>query len=232
MPLVPQTKTGALSFFQSRLAAWSDDPAAVGLSPQQVADITAATSAAQDSLIAAQQVSNAARSATATNDTDIADMRAVGSGIIATIRAFAKTSGDPEVYALADIPAPKARTPAGTPDAPTLVRGAIDSCGAVELRWHGSLAYHAFFEVYRMFEGQREWTLLASVGAKAWTDATIPPGSTSAISYFVQARRGELRGEPSAPITIRMGVVPINTNTPAAKASSTTPDHENPRIAA
>jgi len=221
MPLVPQTKTGALNFFQSRLAAWNGDPAAVGLTPQQVTDISAATFAAQDSLIAAQQTYNAARSATAANDSDIAAMRTVGAGVISTVRAFAKATGDAEVYALADIPAPKAPTPAGTPDAPTNTRGSIDSRGAVELRWNGSLAYHTFFEVYRMFAGQSEWTLLASVGTKAFVDVTIPPGSTSAISYYIQARRGELTSEPSAPITVRMGVVPVNTNTPEANTTNT-----------
>ena len=216
MALVPASKTGAISFFQSRIAAWSADPAAIGLSAQDVADITSSTAAAQASLLAAEEAYNAARSATATNDADIMNMRTLGASLISTIRAFAKTSGDPSVYTKADIPAPKAPTPAGAPDAPTNVSGAINSRGAVELKWEGTLAFHTFFEVYRMFEGQSQWTLLVSVGAKAFEDDTIPPDTTSAVKYFVQAKRGELRSDPSDPITIRMGVVTINSNTPAA----------------
>ncbi len=220
MPLIPTNKAAAISFFQSHLAAWQSDPAAIGLTAQQVADLAAATDAAGASLLAMHEAHNAAQSATAANDADIAAMRALGSGLIATIRAFARASNDPGVYADADIPAPRPRTPAPTPDAPTHVRGSINNRGAVELRWKGTLALHAFFEVYRKFEDQHEWTLLASVGAKAFTDETIPPGSTSAVSYFVLARRGEHRGEPSDPITVRMGVVPIDTNTPTAQPGS------------
>lgn len=219
MPLVPDSKSGAINFFQSHLAAWSADPAAIGLTPQQILDISGATTAAQGSYLAAQQAYNAAKSATATNDTDIETMRAVGSSVIASIRAHAKSTGDPNVYVLADIPAPKTPTPAGAPDAPTNVRGTIDNRGAVELKWDGSLAFHTFFEVYRMFEGQNAWTLLASVGTKAFTDETIPPGTTSAISYFVQARRGDLQSEASEQVTIRMGVVPVNSNTPESGQS-------------
>ncbi len=228
MALVPDSKTGAINFFQSRIAAWSADPAAIGLSSQQVMDISAATGAAQTTLLAMQQAYNTARSATATNDADIETMRAVGSNIISTIRAYAKTTGDPNVYVLADIPAPKPPTPAGAPDAPTNVTGVINNRGAVELKWEGTLAFRTFFEVYRMFEGQSQWTLLASVGAKAFEDDTIPPDTTSAVKYFVQAKRGELRSDPSEPITIRMGVVSINTNTPTnTPANIPDADEEN-----
>ncbi|VAX41116.1 hypothetical protein MNBD_PLANCTO03-458 [hydrothermal vent metagenome] len=216
MPLVPHSKAAAIAFFQSHIAAWSADPAAIGLSAQQVIDITTATGASQSSLLAMQEAYNTARSATATNDTDIEAMRAVGASLISTIRAYAKTTGDPSVYTKADIPAPKAPTPAGAPDAPTNVSGTINNRGAIELSWEGTLAFHTFFEVYRMFAGQTEWTLLASIGKKAFEDTTIPPSTTSAVQYFVQAKRTDLRSEPSDPVTIRMGVVGINTNAPAA----------------
>ncbi len=216
MALVPASKSGAISFFQSRIAAWSADPSAIGLSAQQIMDISSATGAAQATLLSMQQAYNTARSATATNDTDIADMRTVGASLISTIRAYAKTTGDANVYVLADIPAPKPPTPAGAPGAPTNVTGFIRNSGAIELTWEGTLAFHTFFEVYRMFEGQTEWTLLASIGKKSFEDATIPTNTTTSVQYYIQAARGDLRSDPSDPVTIRMGVVGINTNTPAA----------------
>ncbi|VAX42517.1 hypothetical protein MNBD_PLANCTO03-1338 [hydrothermal vent metagenome] len=224
MALVPDSKSGAISFYQSRIAVWAADPAAIGLSAQQIGDITSATGTSQASLLAMQEAYNTARSATAINDTDIADMRAIGASLISTIRAYARTSGDMSVYTKADIPAPKTPTPAGTPDAPTNVTGRINNRGAIELKWEGTLAFHAFFEVYRMFEGQTQWTLLASIGKKAFEDDSIPPSTTTAVQYYIQARRGELRSDPSDPVTIRMGVIGINTNAPAENGEENTGD--------
>lgn len=224
MSLVPDSKSGAISFYQSHIAAWSADPAAIGLSAQDVIDITSATGAAQSTLLAAQEAYNTARSATATNDTDIATMRTVGANLISTIRAYAKVTGDPSVYTKADIPAPKPPTPAGAPDAPANVTGFIRNSGAIELKWEGTLAFHTFFEVYRMFAGQTEWTLLASIGKKSFEDATIPTNTTTSVQYYIQAARGDLRSDPSDPVTIRMGVVGINTNTPAETGEASTGD--------
>ncbi|MFG0242452.1 MAG: hypothetical protein ACF8R9_06700 [Phycisphaerales bacterium JB054] len=218
MPLIPDNKAAAIAFFASHLDAWAGDPGAIGMTAEQVAALAAATDEARATLLAAEEAYNAARSAMAANDAAIAAMRTAGSGAIATIRAYARAAGDAsqaaDIYARANIPAPRPRTPAGTPDAPTDLRGTIDNRGAVVLRWKGTLADRAFFEVYRMFEGQDAWTLLAAVGAKTWTDEAIPPGVTPAVRYMVQAKRGELRSEPSESVTVRVGVVPTDSGVP------------------
>lgn len=53
--------------------------------------------------------------------------------LIAVIKAFVATVGNPAVYVLADLSPPDPRTPAGEPGAPSNLCGFINSDGAVEL---------------------------------------------------------------------------------------------------
>lgn len=83
--------------------------------------------------------------------------------------------------------------------------GIINSDGAVELKWKGTLAHSTFYEVLRKIEGETTWTVIDSVGAKGYLDETVPVGTLS-VQYRVRAKRAEFTSAANDPITIRLGV--------------------------
>jgi len=207
MSVLPNTRLGRIEWFEQRLAAWAADPEAVGLTVDQIMALTPLVTAARTSYQAAQVARAESRGATLSFHTAEEALVATGRDLIATIKAFAETSDDPNVYVLANVPPPAPLSPAGPPNPPTDVRGAINSDGAVELKWSGSLAFRTFYDILRRLEGEPAWTLIDSVGAKSFLDSSVPVGATS-VQYRVRAKRGEFTSAANEPITIRLGVEP------------------------
>ncbi len=207
MRVLPRTTLDQIEWFESRLAAWRRDPAAVGLAPAQAAELAAAVAAARAAHEAAEIARAAAQSATVALHAAAQTMESRGRAAVAQIKAFAAGPGGPAVYAAAHVSPPADPSPAGPPPEPADVAGAIDPDGAVLLTWRGTLARRTFYEVLRRLEGETRWTLLASVGAKRYLDHAVPPG-TSAASYRVRAKRGRSASAASPAITVGLGVEP------------------------
>lgn len=205
--VLPRTRLQKIEWFEQRLDGWLANPAAIGLTPAQVTQLAADVAAARQAYDQAQQTRNEAQSATVGFHAASAAMEGGGRDLITTIKAFAEASDDPGVYVQADVPPPSTPTPAGPPETPTHVTGTINSDGAVELSWKGSLAHRTFFEVLRKLEGEASWTVLDSVGAKHYLDETVPLGTTAA-QYRVRAKRGNHTSPANDPITVRLGVEP------------------------
>ena len=205
MGVLPSTRLAQIEWFEQRLAAWIANAAAIGLTPAQTTQLQGEIAAARGQYMAAQQARNDSKSATvgyyAASDALVDD----GRDLIATIKAFAEATGDANVYVLADVPPPADPQPAGPPDTPTNVSGIINSDGAVELKWKGTLAHSTFYEVLRKIEGETTWTVIDSVGAKSYLDETVPVGTLS-VQYRVRAKRAEFTSAANDPITIRLGV--------------------------
>lgn len=218
MSVLPNSRIQQIEWFEQRLAAWLANAAAIGLWPAQVTQLQGEIAAARASYMTSQQARNDSKSATvgfySTSDALVDD----GRDLITTIKAFAEATNDPNVYVLANVPPPAEPTPAGPPDTPTNVTGIINSDGAVELKWNGTLAHSTFFEVLRMIEGETTWTVLDSVGAKEFLDETVPVGTLS-VQYRVRAKRAEFTSAANDPITIRLGVEPQTGNTGLSMAA-------------
>ncbi len=218
MAVLPTTRLAQIEWFEQRLAAWLENAAAIGLTSAQVTQLQGEIAAARASYLASQQARNDSKSATveyySASDTLVAD----GRDLISTIKSFAEATNDPNVYVLANVPPPAEPTPAGPPDTPTNVTGSINSDGAVELKWSGTLAHSTFFEVLRKIEGETTWTVLDSVGAKKFLDETIPAGTPS-VQYRVRAKRAGFTSAANDPITIRLGVEPQTGNTGLSMAA-------------
>ncbi len=207
MRVLPKTRIGRIEWFEQRLADWSDDPGAIGLTGAQTLELAALVAAARQGHTRAEQARADARSATVGYHDAEGALSHSGSDLVAAVKAFAETSGDAGVYVRANVPPPSTPAPAGDPEPPTAVVGEITSDGAVRLAWKGSLAHRTFYEVLRRLEGEETWTLIASVGAKGFVDMDVPVG-TGGVSYRVRARRGTSGSAASAPITLRLGVEP------------------------
>src|SRR5690242_11600148 len=105
MRLIPKDKQAKIQFCRSHLDRWAEHAEELGVTPEQVADLAAATEAAQLALTAQLQAQAAARAATLRLKIALQTMQTQASVIVRTVRTTARTAGD-NVYPLASIPAP------------------------------------------------------------------------------------------------------------------------------
>ena len=125
-------------------------------------------------------------------------MATIGSNLIRTIRAYAETSQDPGVYALAQIPAPAEPGPVGPPGQPYELTIGLAATGAVSLGWkcdNPSGSQGTVYEIQRRI-GTSSFQFLEVAGERSFEDSTIPAGS-SGIVYQITAVRGKTRGAPA-----------------------------------
>jgi len=192
MATVPSTIADKLAFFEQHLPVWAKDPVGIGLTAIQLASLANMVADARAAFDAAQDARAISRAATVSQSNAMSVMGEFGSDLVTTIRAFAETSNDPEVYAVAQIPPPAPPTPAGPPEQPTNLTASLTPGGALKISWKGSVASSAYFSVYRRAAGETAFTLLDSTDTKFYEDTSIPAGVNN-VTYYIQARRDEFR---------------------------------------
>lgn len=205
MPKVlPNGYAAQLQWFATRLPKWLSDPAAIGLSPSQVAGLAALLDEAQDHQRQARALRIAAKSATARANTSASTVRERGGVLIKTIKAFAESTQDPEVWARAQIPPPLPRSTSPAPDMPSHVSLQLQTAGAVQVRWKARRAAPhtgVSFVVYRRLDTESSYSLCGISGVREFIDDSIPPGTVCA-TYMVQAVRSNLKSPLSEPTGI------------------------------
>lgn len=192
--IVPKEQRSAIAFFSQRLEAWGADPAAIGLSSDEVAAIADKVAAAEQAYDEMLQARMASMNATLALRQRIADMRSFGTDLIQVIRAHAELSDGVEVYVAALIPPPRQGSPLGPPPAPRDVRVELDGDGYAHLRWKGDRAGGTAYLIERqVFEidappGAGAWTLIGTSVLSTAVDATVPRGVRQ-VWYRVRGRR-------------------------------------------
>lgn len=203
MAVVPKARDELLTFFQLRVEAWLADPASIGLEAQQAAEVAAALEALAEAEREAIDLKRRTMSAVARAAIRDEQLRRVGGAAINTIRAFARATDDPDVFARASLPSVRPRSPLPAPQAPVNVRPRLTSHGTVEVTWQASVAHGTTFLVYRRLLGAPETAgmgPLEFVGAAhetSITDQRIPPRILGLL-YTVRAMRGRKQSPFSA----------------------------------
>jgi hypothetical protein len=128
--------------------------------------------------------------------------------MVATIKAFAETEDDPDVYAAAHLPPDRPKSPLGPPAAPQITSAVLHPDGTVRLKWRGSRKGGTFFQVYRtqtMLDGTAIGpTLLTSTPEKIFVDRALPAGLRR-VDYFIQARRTGGKSDRSGLASLQFG---------------------------
>lgn len=208
MGTVPNSRLGTLEFYETHLPLWAADPTIVGLTLEAVTALQGFVGTARTTYESAQAARVASKGATEGFYNAIDTLRTAGSGALAEIRAFAKSTANPDVYITAGIPAPAVPSPVPAPDAPTELATTVAMNGEVMLKWkvkQPAPGAEVFTVIYRRLNGAGAFTEFTSTGEKTWIDTTIPPGTQSA-SYMVRARRGDQVSPASAPVTQFLGI--------------------------
>lgn len=195
--------------------------AELNLTEDEATAIKNAAGAARTRFAAANIAKNAAKSATLTQSIAVSDMKSLLSSAIKKIRLYAETTNNPGVYALADIPAPAAPTPAPNPVQPSNIGVSIVPGGALKIIFKavnpgngGPVSYL----VSRRLMGETAFTQIGSTGTsrrpgeglprgfKSFTDSTLPAGANN-FQYQIIGQRGDTFGEPSEVFTVIIGGV-------------------------
>ena len=206
--VVPSKDLDAVQFFEDHLGVWSSNALAIGTSVSAITAYTTVVKAARDAYTAQQKAQQTAKAATTTWHNNVKNMREIGGDLIKTIKAFADTTNNPNVYSLAEIPMPMPPAPVPAPGQPGSFKVGLTGSGAIEITWkcdNGSASTGAFFVITRKLAGETAFTTVGNVGAKKFTDMSIIQGTTGA-TYLVQGFRGILAGTISEQLSVQFGV--------------------------
>ena len=212
MPIVPEDRLGKIEFYEAHIAPWTANAAAIGLAPTSVTALGTLTTAARAAYNAAEAARQAARAATQNFYDKVRAMHSnpgAGSDMINTIKVWAESKNDPNVYVLAQIPAPTPPSALPPPGIPFEYNVGLLQDGSLELKWKCSNpvgSQGTIYEVRRRI-GSGPGGLFEFVGAtgqRTFIDATLPEGS-SPVTYQVTGVRSTSRGNPSQ-FTVNFGV--------------------------
>lgn len=208
MSLLPDSRVGKIEFYEARLGKWIENAIEIGLSSLSVGNLVTRVEAARAAFTAAEDARATSKSATAAFYEAVRNMHnapGAGSDMLQTIRNFAEITNNPNVYVIANIPAPSAGEPLPPPGRPRDFTITLDPTGPLTLKWKcenagGNLVYM----VRRRLQGESAWTLIGGSGSREFTDVTLPTGVDS-VTYAVTAQRGTVSGPASIPLQITFG---------------------------
>lgn len=212
MGIVPSTRLGKIEFYEAHTAPWTANAAAIGLAPASVTGLSAAVTAARAAYNAHVVAQDAAKAATNNFYDKVRAMHAgpgMGSDMIQTIKTYAESKNDPNVYNLAQIPPPPVPGTVPPPGTPSNFTVGLLQNGSVELRWrceNPAGSGGTIYEVRRRTGTSTEapFVFVGAVGTRTFVDGTIPSGA-SPVAYEITAVRSTTRGAP-AQFTVTFGV--------------------------
>lgn len=226
MSTTPNRDAELIQFYENRANGWHASASQIGLTSSQSTTVKSATTAARDAFNAASLARDAAKDATLALRNALNSLKTSGGDAIKTIRAFASATNDPNVYVIAQIPAPAAPTPAKPPTQPVLLRAIIEPAGALTIQFKAGPAAPGqdastagvLYQVRRRINNESTFTTIgiappSRAGARgftSFTDETIPAGANN-IRYQVIPQRGSssaLVGPSSQVLTVTIGVGP------------------------
>lgn len=206
---MPQNPTDALEWIELRAERWVQHAGALGLSETLAQDVLDLAEVARSRRLAADEAAVRARSATRSWRIGIGDAKTRARAAIATIKAHAAATGDPEVYTLAGLSKRAGPGEAPPPNRPKNLAFDVRPAGEVELRWEGGGGggpQGTYYVVQRSFDGGRNWSVLGTTTSKRFVDGDLPIGAPE-TRYAVIARHGE-HAVWGGPLLVRVGTRP------------------------
>lgn len=201
-----------LQWCQTHQQVFIDNAAAIGLTPEQATGFAVNTNAAVAADLAQEEAQTTAKVATQTVNDAVGVLRGDAGDVVRSIRAFAELQANPNaVYALAQIPAPAAATPAPPPARPTNLTVLLEAAsGDLTLRWKAANPVGTSGTAYiirRRLPGESEFQFLGVTGSKKFVDSSLVAGPDS-VQYTVQGQRGDSTGPLSEVFTVTFGQLP------------------------
>lgn len=163
----------------------------IGVSQLMADNFDTAVSDLEAKLAAQGAALSSAKAATQTKDEALEEMVGQLGSIITTIDGYARNTKDPQVWARAQIDAPKKGGERPAPPIPTVLPTQITTDGSVVFSFEVTSGGAALYEVQRQVLGldgsEGPWTIVALIGDKRYTDPSVPVG-VRAVDYRVRVR--------------------------------------------
>ncbi len=204
MPEIPDSRLGKIEYFEVHAPIWNAQAIPLGLDAIETLALVNETGDARTAYDAAVAARDASKAATLDFYQKVNDMHDHGSGLLAQIRGKVDSSGNPNLYVLAQVEPPADPTPAPPPDPATDMAGFINNVGDIDLSWKGSVSNGTFFTVWRKLPTDDDFIQVASLGTLQWTDSSVAAGTTF-VQYIVYANRDSFISAPTEPISILFG---------------------------
>lgn len=206
-----------LEWCQAHDSVFTDNAAAIGLTPEQATAFATYTASAASATVKQEQAKQASKVATQVVTKAFRDLQSNAGDTVRTIRTFAENSADPDaVYNTAQIPPPGKPTPAPPPAEPTNLTVLLEtSDGFLTLRWKASNpagTSGTSYIVRRRLPGEAQFTFIGVTGSKKYVDSTLVAGPDS-VQYTVQGQRADSAGPVSQIFTVNFGRLPDGART-------------------
>lgn len=189
---------------------WSTNAVAIGLTAAQATSFKNLVTTLDAANANAQQARQASKDATLTLNNAVSNIRTMGGALVNTIKAYAETTNNPNVYTLAGVSPDDAPGTVPAPVPPTEISAGVNSDGSLTLKWKASQPQgvtNVQYYVYRAVNGAQAFTLAGASGSeKTFIDTTLPYG-LDRVDYMIQPRRGNVIGAQSNTFTLRFGSV-------------------------
>lgn len=207
---MPSTIPEVIDWCTSRVDLWSTNATSIGLSAAQALAFKTTVTTMVANHTKAEVARVAAKNATMDFQSSFDAARALGNAYILMIKAYAETTHNPGVYALAAVTPNNPPSTLPAPNAPQTFGAEINPSGTLTIKWKvtqpagvSGVAY----VVSRRMVGQTEFSIVANVGsAKMYTDTTLPYG-IDRVEYMVQPVRGNAMGPQSNVFALQFGSV-------------------------
>jgi hypothetical protein len=210
MGVVPTSRIGKIEFYEQHLPAWVANAAGIGVAPADLTALSALVTSARASFNAAETARDVSKSSTSLFYSRVANMHDRGAILIKTIKNYAESKNDPNVYVLAQIPPPADPSPVPPPGQATDFGVTLGGSGELVLSWkaqHPAGSDRVVYFIGRKLPGESTFAIVGAVGEREFTDASVPSSAAGVgVTYQVTAQRGQVAGTPSVPITITFGI--------------------------
>lgn len=229
--ILPSTRIDRVTFVENHTATWQTQATAIGTTTGAVTALTTKAVAARAAYNAHVLAQAQAKAATQAFYDAVASMTTDATAIIRQVKAKAALAGN-SIYTLALLPIPATPTPVPPPGTPTDFKVALQTDGALQLKWkcpNPAGAGGTTYQISRKDGAVGDFNMLTTVGARSFTDPSIPAGTPS-VTYRVQALRSTAIGSPAyflvnfgvAAGTGEMTASVVQTEAPPSPASSPT----------
>jgi hypothetical protein len=213
MGIVPDDRLARVAFYEAHISPWAASPPAIGLTAGQVTNLSTLTKAARNAYDLAEIARNRSKAATQAFYDAVRAMHNgpnAGSDMIEAIKNFASTTNNPNVFVLANIPAPA--RPGTLPPPGTSFGFTVNllQSGAVQLKWkcnNPAGTSGTLYEVRRastVAPSASDFVFIGASGSKSFLDETLQRGAAPA-TYQITAVRSTSRGNP-AQFTVNFGI--------------------------
>lgn len=207
MSTVPESYPQTIDWLSARIGDWTADPALIGLTTPELAELATELAQAEAAMNSAVQARKDSKDATTLYHDRGRTLLVSTRAAVGKIRAFAKASDDPEkVYSDASIPPPASPSPTPAPGQPFAFRTELLYNGDLKVSFqceHPAGVSGVIYKVERQNAPQTPFQFLTNAKDRAFTDASIPSGS-SEIAYRVTAQTSTRDGLIGG-TTIRFG---------------------------